>query len=72
MTCQIMNFHAFMRNGPLEGSQKKADYKLTAEEIVDDGISCTVGIYEPVGESEPRIHGLSVISIPETPKDSAD
>lgn len=72
MTCQIMNLHAFTWNGPLEGSQITADYKLTTEEIVDDGISCTVGIYKPVGESEPCIYGLSVISILETPKDSAD
>lgn len=72
MTCQIRNLNAFTWNSPLQGSQSMADYKLTTEEIVDDGISRTVGIYEPVGESEPCIHGFSVISILETPEDSAD
>lgn len=67
-----MNLHAFTWNGPLEGGQITADCKLTTEEIVDDGIRRTVGIYKPVGESEPRIDSLSVISILETPKDSAD
>lgn len=71
MMCQIMNLHAFIWNVLPEGSHI-TDYKLTAEEIVDDGISRTVGIYKPVGESEPCIHGLSVISILETPQNSAD
>lgn len=69
------NLHALIWICPLEGSEEprlKADYKLTAEKIVDDGISCTVSIYQPVGESEPGIHGLSVVSILETPKHSAD
>lgn len=43
-------------NCPSEGSNEliklvlkdQAGYKLTTEEIVDDGICCTVGIYEPV------------------------
>lgn len=56
----------------LEGSKIMTNHKLTAQEIVDDRISRTVGIYEPVGEGEPCIHSLSVISILETPKDSAE
>ncbi len=43
-------------NCSLEGSDEptqlvlsgEAGYTLTAEEIIDDGICCTVGIYEPV------------------------
>lgn len=49
----------------------EAGYKLTTEEIVDYGIRCTVGIYEPMWESEPRIHCLSVIGVLEGAKDSA-
>lgn len=48
----------------------EADYKRTAEEIVDDWICCTVGIYQPMWESKPCIHCLSVICVPECPKDS--
>lgn len=53
------------------GLSGEAGYKLTAEEIVDDRICCTVGVYEPVWESEPCIHCLPVISVLESPKDSA-
>lgn len=49
----------------------EAGYKLTTEEVVDDRICCTVGIYEPMWESEPRIHCLSVICVLESPKNSA-
>lgn len=73
--CMLVQWHArlwicTLSRETLEGSQSTADYKLTTEEVVDDGISRTVGIYEPVGEREPCVHSLSVISILETPKDS--
>lgn len=49
----------------------EAGCRLTTEEIIDDRICCTVGVYEPVWEGEPRIHRLSVVSVLKRPKDSA-
>lgn len=69
---KLAYFHITLSTWGQQRTQITGDSKLTTEEIVDDGISSTVGVYEPMGESEPRIHGLSVISILETPENPAD
>lgn len=45
--------------------------RLTTEEIIDDGICCTVGVNEPVWEGKPGVHRLSVIRVLKRPEDSA-
>lgn len=46
-------------------------WKLTTEEIIDDRICCTVGVYQPVWEGKPGVHRLSVIRVLKCPEDSA-
>lgn len=45
--------------------------RLTTEEIIDDGISRTVGVYQPVREGEPGVHRLPVVGVLKRPEDSA-
>lgn len=52
------------------GRPERTGRILTTEEIIDDGVSRTVGIYKPVGEGEPGIHCLSVVCVLESAKHS--
>lgn len=44
----VVYYMAAIKTSNCTMSGFEAGYKLTTEEIVDDGICCTVGIYEPM------------------------
>lgn len=69
----FLSFHCMisLHNRVMMVRASGIDYKLTTQEVVDDGVCCTVGIYEPMWESEPSIHCFSIICVFEGPKDSA-